>query len=170
METITITPTIATQRLIATLLLKSKLNDGMTLSHEAFDWAVKILEMEYDCNSHEYLCEMLETFDLIKNRVTEIARELLWSIADNGFLPLTQPPAHIESKFRFLHELVKANPDCLHKTEEIQRLISEEVGRLARDENFIWAFTNEDSDCPVKREHAKQILNEEKAFSRIMNG
>lgn len=160
MKTITITPTLATQRVYATTLLNAKLNDGLDLESEVFDWAVNILGMEYDNDSVDYLLETLETRDLIKLFIDEIAKVLLNEVAENNFEFFKTAPVSVSTRVGLLYELVKANPHSGYVLDEIPISILNAVDCLSQDEILKWAFNNFESKCQIKRKKADEILSE----------
>lgn len=169
MKTITITPTLATQRVFATMLIKAKLNDGWKISTDVFDWAVKILRMPDDEEVElEYLLETIEVRELIEATITDIAKKLLRSAMDNGFVRLDKVPVDIEAEYRALHALVKATPPypgfdkLLDSTpEDIVKAISDEVHRLSKNETISWAYEHYGSPSELKNYFAEKIICEE---------
>lgn len=169
MKTETITPTLATQRVLANTLLNAKLNEGFDLAPDAFDWAVKILRMPYDEEvALEYLLETMAVCELIEATVTDIAKNLLGLVMDNGFVPLDGVPEDIVAKCRALHALVKANPPypgydpfLCSKPEEIAKAISDEVHRLSENETISWAYEHYGSPSALNNYLAEQIICEE---------
>lgn len=157
-ETITITPTLETKRVLATLLLKSYLNDGWELSPNVFDWAVGVLKSE-DESGVEYVA----AWQCIDSEITKFAKDMLSAIADNEFQPLTVELDKFETRLRLLKEYGVVH--VLYSLEEIAIKILNEVERQARDENFMWAFMNEDSDVPSRLDQAKKIMQEQRAWS-----
>lgn len=157
-KTITITPTLATQRVLATMVLKSKLNDGWELSPNVFDWAVKTLGTSDEAND-----EWMETFRVLHLAITALAKALLKATADNGFVKLHIPPVSLQNKLGAIIELVKANPflNSLYTLDEIRKLVSEEVHRLSQEETIHWAIENYGSTSALKNYHAEQIICEE---------
>ncbi len=159
MQHITITPTLANQRVLATLVLKSKLRDGWHVDWDVFDWALTVLKTS-DRQNDEYI----ESFRKFKAIVSEFTRSLIWAIANNNFEVLLEIPSELESQYRLICEYTKVIPSIIAlwgKPEDLSRAINNLVKRQIRPVLCEWADANIDSQCPTKSRNAQEINHAE---------
>lgn len=151
----TIQSTLATQRALAHMILEWKYKDGAEVDPHIFNWAVGVLDSD-DLENDEWI----ESSRAFKVLLADHTRDMIRTIADNNFEPLTEIPATLQARFIWIHAFTQTVPGINALWGDFEKLERELSARFDNQYAPVldeWANAHIADPCPIKRKTARDI-------------